>query len=167
MQKICVYPGSFDPITMGHYDIIKTASVLFDKVIVLVARNQEKNYFFDVEQRVGLIKKTVKGISNVSVDSFDGLLVDYVKNVNANVIIKGLRAVSDFEYEFQMALVNKKLYDSAQTIFIPASQENLYLSSSVVKQIGVCGGDISSLVPADVLDEIKQKLNKNEKDGKK
>lgn len=160
MQKICVYPGSFDPITMGHLEIIKNAANIFDKVIVLVAINPGKTHFFNINERADFIRKSVAEIENVEVDILDGLLVNYAKKVGAMAIVKGLRAVSDFEYEFQMALVNKKLNNETQTIFIPASQENLYLSSSIVRQIGTMGEQIKGLVPDVVHDIIKEKLIK-------
>ncbi len=156
VTAIC--PGSFDPITVGHVDIIKRAANMFDKVIVLVAHNKSKTSTFTVEERVEFIRRVTKDIPNVEADSFDGLLVDYVREKGAKAIVKGLRAVSDFEYEFQMALVNKKLYPQADTIFLTTSAENMYLSSSVVKQVGSMGGDISPFIPTQVLDDIKIRL---------
>ncbi|HIZ15949.1 MAG TPA: pantetheine-phosphate adenylyltransferase [Firmicutes bacterium] len=156
VTAIC--PGSFDPITVGHVDIIKRAANMFDKVIVLVAHNKSKTAAFTVEERVEFIRRVTKDIPNVEADSFDGLLVDYVREKGAKAIVKGLRAVSDFEYEFQMALVNKKLYPPADTIFLTTSAENMYLSSSVVKQVGSMGGDISPFIPPQVLDDIKIRL---------
>mgnify|MGYP002640790582 CR=1 FL=1 len=156
VTAIC--PGSFDPITVGHVDIIKRAANMFDKVIVLVAHNKSKTSTFTVEERVEFIRRVTKDIPNVEADSFDGLLVDYVREKGAKAIVKGLRAVSDFEYEFQMALVNKKLYPQADTIFLTTSAENMYLSSSVVKQVGSMGGDISPFIPPQVLDDIKIRL---------
>ena len=134
-KRIAVYPGSFDPVTFGHRDIIQRASLLFDRVIVLVSVNAVKNPSFTAVERVKMLDKVVKNVDNVVVDVWDGLLVDYIKQVDACAIIKGLRAVSDFEYEFQMALANKILYDGAETVFLTTSSENMYLSSSVVKQI--------------------------------
>ena len=156
VTAIC--PGSFDPITVGHVDIIKRAADMFDKVIVLVAPNKAKKFTFTVDERVVLISRVTKDIANVEVDSFDGLLVDYVREKGAKAIVKGLRAVSDFEYEFQMALVNKKLYPQADTVFLTTAAENMYLSSSVVKQVGSMGGDISPFIPPQVLDDIKIRL---------
>ena len=156
VTAIC--PGSFDPITVGHVDIIKRAANMFDKVIVLVAHNKSKTSTFTVEERVEFIRRVTKDIQNVEAASFDGLLVDYVREKGAKAIVKGLRAVSDFEYEFQMALVNKKLYPQADTIFLTTSAENMYLSSSVVKQVGSMGGDISPFIPTQVLDDIKIRL---------
>ncbi len=160
-MRIAVCPGSFDPVTLGHLDIIKRASMLFDKVIVLVALNAGKNPSFSPEERVTLIHKTIDDakLTNVVVDICDGLIADYVKSVGATAIVKGLRAVTDFEYEFQMALVNARLYHGAETVFLTTSSENMYLSSSVVKQVASFGGDISSFIPACILHDIENRLN--------
>lgn len=158
MTRIAVCPGSFDPITYGHLDIIKRASRLFDKVIVLISVNPAKAPSFTAEERMMMIRKNTGDYDNVIIDILDGLLADYVKKVGAIAIVKGLRAVSDFEYEFQMALANKKLYPDAETVFLTTSSENMYLSSSVVKQIAQFGGDISHFVPECVLDFISQRL---------
>ncbi|MBQ8781392.1 MAG: pantetheine-phosphate adenylyltransferase [Oscillospiraceae bacterium] len=159
-MRIAVCPGSFDPVTFGHLDIIRRASKLFDRVIVLVSVNAAKNPSFSITERVQLIHKVVDdlGLDNVVVDICDGLLAEYVKRVNACAIIKGLRAVSDFEYEFQMALANKMLYDGAETVFLTTSGENMYLSSSLVKQIASFGGDISHFVPECILKDISERL---------
>lgn len=159
-KRIAVYPGSFDPVTNGHTDIIRRAAKLFDKVIVLVSVNAIKSPSFSSVERVKLISKVVDGLDleNVVVDLWDGLLVDYIKQVGAIAIIKGLRAVSDFEYEFQMALANKMLYEDAETVFLTTSSENMYLSSSVVKQIASFGGDISHFVPECILKDISDRL---------
>lgn len=159
-KRIAVYPGSFDPVTFGHRDIIQRASLLFDRVIVLVSVNAVKDPSFTAVERVKMLDKVSKNLENVVVDVWDGLLVDYIKQVDACAIIKGLRAVSDFEYEFQMALANKILYDGAETVFLTTSSENMYLSSSVVKQIASFGGDISHFVPECILDDIKARLTK-------
>ena len=159
MRRIAVCPGSFDPVTLGHLDIITRASKLFDKVIVLISRNAGKNQpSFTATERMIMIQSATKGLDNVVIDILDGLLADYVREVNAIAIVKGLRAVSDFEYEFQMALANKKLYAGAETVFLTTSAENMYLSSSVVKQIAYFGGDISHFVPECILDDIKERL---------
>lgn len=160
MRKIAVCPGSFDPITFGHLDIIKRASILFDKVIVLISVNPAKTSSFTLYERMMMISKNTEQFDNVVIDILDGLLADYVRNVGAIAIVKGLRAVSDFEYEFQMALANKKLYPDAETVFLTTSSENMYLSSSVVKQIAQYGGDISSFVPENVLEFIQKRLVK-------
>ena len=158
-MRIAVCPGSFDPVTLGHLDIIQRASKLFDKVIVLVSVNAGKQKpSFSVNERMELLQKVTKDIDNVAVDCFDGLLADYLKMNNVTAIVKGLRAVSDFEYEFQMALANKKLYNGAETVFLTTSSENMFLSSSVVKQIACFGGDITGFVPDEILEIIKQRL---------
>lgn len=162
MLRIAICPGSFDPVTFGHRDIITRASRLFDKVIVLVSVNPSKHPSFTVEERVSMIRKVTENLDNIEIDTFDGLLADYVKAKGAVAIVKGLRAVSDFEYEFQMALANKVLYADAETVFLTTSGENMYLSSSVVKQIASFGGDISHFVPACILDEITKRLVKGE-----
>ena len=153
-MKIGVYPGSFDPITNGHLDIIDRAAKLFDKVYVAVIRNPEKKPAFDIESRIEMIKATVK--DNVEVDGFDGLLIDYVKKVKAHAIIRGLRAVSDFDYEFQMALTNRKMDPDIETVFLMTDYKYSYLSSSFVKQIARLGGDVSSFVPKDVEAKLKK-----------
>ena len=160
MKRIAVCPGSFDPITRGHLDIINRASTLFDKVIVLVSFNAAKRAAFTVSERVDMIYKVVQHLDNVVVDCHDGLLADYLKRTGATAIVKGLRAVSDFEYEFQMALANKKLYEGAETVFLTTTGENMFLSSSVVKQIAYFGGDISHFVPSAIHDDIIQRLIK-------
>ena len=154
-----IYPGSFDPVTLGHLDIINRASRLFDKVIVLVSFNPGKSSAsFSVEERMDMIRTVTKHLNNVEIDCNNGLLADYLKKTGAAAIVKGLRAVSDFEYEFQMALANKKLYDEAETVFLTTSSENMYLSSSVVKEIASLGGNISGLVPPEILEAIKNRL---------
>lgn len=157
-MKIAVCPGSFDPITNGHLDIIKRASKMFDEVIVLVVINPSKKPSFTVEERVQLIRRVVEDLPNVKVDSYYGLLVDYLREKNATIIVKGLRAVSDFEYEFQMALTNKKLYPDVDTVFLTTAAQHMYLSSSIVKQVASFGGNIDSFVPECILDDIKTRL---------
>ncbi|MCR5541682.1 MAG: pantetheine-phosphate adenylyltransferase [Ruminococcus sp.] len=162
-MKIAVCPGSFDPITLGHLDIIERASKLFDRVIVLVSFNRSKNKaVFSTKERMEMIINVTKGLDNVVVDCYDGLLADYLKMTGAEVIVKGLRAVSDFEYEFQMALANKKLYNGAETVFLTTAGENMFLSSSVVKEIASFGGDISGFVSPEILELIKNRLYKPE-----
>ena len=158
ITAIC--PGSFDPVTLGHVDIIKRASKMFDRVIVAVLVNMSKTPCFSIEERIELLKKATQGIENVEIVGFDGLLVDYAAQQNATVIVKGLRAVSDFEYEFQMALTNNKLDPNIETVFLTTSSENMYLSSSIVKQVAQLGGDISPFVPDCVHDEILERLKK-------
>lgn len=159
-MKIAVYPGSFDPITNGHLDIINRASKIFDFIIVGVLVNPDKKGLFDVNERVELIKKAVKQIPNVEVESFSGLLINFMKNKNAKVIIKGLRALSDFEYEFQMALMNNKLDPTIETLFMMTSTQYSYLSSSSVKQVAAFGGCIKDLVPDEVIPDIINKYKK-------
>lgn len=154
-----VCPGSFDPITFGHVDIIKRASSMFDRVIVVVMKNADKVSTFTVEERLEMIRKSVGDIPNVEIDSYDGLLADYARIHNARVIVKGLRAVSDFEYEFQMALTNKKLNQDTETLFLTTSAEYMYLSSSMVKLIGSMGGKIRDFVPEAIHDFIISRLN--------
>lgn len=161
-MRIAVCPGSFDPITLGHLDIINRAAKLFDEVIVLVSINPAKrnSCSFTTEERLRMIEKTIAGMENVRVDSSDGLLADYLREKGACAIVKGLRAVSDFEYEFQMSLANKRLNPEAETIFFTAAAEYMYLSSSIVKQIASFGGDISEFVPACIRKEIESRLSR-------
>lgn len=158
-EKIAVCPGSFDPITLGHLDIITRAAAMFDKVIVVVMTNISKTGSFTKEERLEMIKKAVAHIPNIEVDVYDGLLAEYAQNKNACAIIKGLRAMSDFEYEFQMALANKKLNPTVETLFLTTSAENMYLSSSMVRQIASMGGDITSFVPPIIHDDIVKRLS--------
>lgn len=157
MAKV-ICPGSFDPVTLGHLDIITRASELFEEVVALVVINPNKNPVFTAEERVELIRRATAHLPNVTVDSYQGLLVDYVRKVGAVAIVKGLRAMSDFEYEFQMAITNHKLLPEAETVFLNTRAENMYLSSSLVKQIASFGGDISDFVPAEVLEDIERRL---------
>ena len=157
-MKIAICPGSFDPVTLGHLDIISRASGLFDKVIVAVLCNTSKNPSFTVEERMNFLRKVTAGFDNVEIDSFQGLLVDYAREKGAVAVVKGLRAVSDFEYEFQMSMINKKLYPEVETVYLNTSQDYMYLSSSVVKQIASFGGDISNFVPETIHDKIVDRL---------
>ncbi len=160
-RRLAVCPGSFDPVTFGHLDIISRATKLFDKVIVLVSANLDKRPAFTLTERLLMIEKVTTGFDNIVIDILeDELLADYVRRVGAHAIVKGLRAVTDFEYEFQMALGNKKLVPSAETVFLTTAAENMYLSSSIVKQIATLGGDISSFVPAEILSVIAERLRK-------
>ena len=159
MSRIAICPGSFDPVTKGHLDIISRASKLFDKVIVLVSYNPKKQAIFTAEERVALLKTVTKDIENVEVESYGGLLADFVTQKGATAIVKGLRAVTDFEYEFQMALANKMLYDGAETVFLTTSAENMYLSSSMVKQIAGMGGDVSDFLPEVIHDDILKRIS--------
>lgn len=155
-MKIAIYPGSFDPVTNGHVDIIERAAKLFDKVIVAVIRNPEKKAQFTLVQRVDMLKTSLARDKNVKIDSFDGLLVDYARKKKANIIVRGLRAVSDFDYEFQMALTNRKMAPKIETIFFMTDYKYSYLSSSFVKQIARLGGDIKELVPGSVAKKLKK-----------
>ncbi len=157
-----VCPGSFDPVTCGHLDIIRRASKMFDRVIVVVMVNNTKTPLFTPEERVDMICRSLVDLPNVQVDWYDGLLADYMRKVGGTAIVKGLRAVSDFEYEFQMALTNKKLCPEAETVFLTTDASNMYLSSSVVKTVGSVGGDISDFVPRQVYQDIVQRLNRKE-----
>lgn len=161
-MKLAICPGSFDPVTRGHLDIIQRASKLFDKVIVVVMSNAAKSPLFTQVERMDLLRRAIDtaGIDNVTIDCYDGLLAEYAKMRNATAIVKGLRAMSDFEYEFQMALTNRKLYADAETVFLTTAADNMYLSSSLVKQVARLGGDISDFVPVCILPDIIEKLRK-------
>ncbi|MBZ4666707.1 pantetheine-phosphate adenylyltransferase [Mahella sp.] len=159
-MKICVYPGSFDPVTNGHIDVIQRAARMFDKVIVAVVANPNKQPAFTLEDRAAFLKRVLSDMDNVEVDSFSGLLIDYMHVKKASVIIRGLRAVSDFEHEFQMALMNKKLDDNIETIFMMTNGQYSYLSSSMVKEVAGLGGCIKGLVPDEILAEVVRALRK-------
>ena len=162
-RRVAVCPGSFDPVTFGHLDIISRATKLFDKVIVLVSMNLDKHPAFTLTERLLMIEKVTEQYDNIVIDILeDELLADYVRRVGAHAIVKGLRAVSDFEYEFQMALGNKKLFPEAETVFLTTASENMYLSSSIVRQIASLGGDISSFVPAEIRPVIESRLRKKQ-----
>lgn len=162
-MKSAIYPGSFDPVTNGHLDVISRASKIFDKLYVSVSVNPEKHTMFTVEERVKLLKETTADFKNVEVVSFGGLLADYAKKNGIEVIVKGLRAVSDFEYEFQMALTNRNLNPDLETLFLCATAENMFLSSSIVRQVAGFAGDISNFVPKCVCEALKEKLNMGDK----
>lgn len=158
-----ICPGSFDPITNGHLDVIERASKLFDTVVVVVMVNYKKAgaATFTVDERVKLIEKSVAHLKNVTVDTYDSLLAEYAKKHNITVVVKGLRAMSDFENEFQQALANRHLNDNLETVFVPSKAEHMFVSSSMVRQIGQLGGDISEFVPPAVLADIENRLRKD------
>ena len=158
-MKIAVYPGSFDPITNGHLDIIKRGAKTFDKIIVAVLVNVDKKYLFKIDERVQLIKKVTKDIENVEVRSFNGLLINFLKEYNSNIILKGLRTTFDFEYELQMAFMNNELDSNIETVCMMSSSENLHISSSNVKQVAKFGGNIERLVPNEIVSDIIAKIN--------
>lgn len=157
-MKTAVYPGSFDPITLGHLNIIKRAARIFDKVYVCVMKNSEKNPLFTREERVELIRRTCKHLSNIEVEMSDGLLVKYAKNKGATVIVKGLRAVSDFDWEFQMALANRKIDPAIDTLFLASSEKYTYLSSTVVKEMAKYEADLREFVPREIIEDIVTKM---------
>ena len=159
-MKTVIYPGSFDPITNGHLDIISRAAKNYDKVIVAILKNSAKTPAFTVEEKADMIRRATAHLPNVEIDSFDGLLVDYVEKKNSRVIIKGLRAVSDFEYEFQMALANKKINPDIETLFMMTDVQYAYLSSSIVREMASLGASLSGLVPDCIADDIVKKLKK-------
>jgi pantetheine-phosphate adenylyltransferase len=158
-MKAAVYPGSFDPITLGHLNIIKRAARIFDKVYVCVMKNSEKNSLFTREERVELIKRTVKNFPNVEVETAEGLLVRYCRERGATVIVKGLRAVSDFDWEFQMALANRKIDPAIDTLFLTASEKYTFLSSTVVKEMAKYGADLRDFVPREIIEDIVSKMS--------
>ena len=159
-MKIAICPGSFDPITKGHVDIIERTSKLFDKVYAVVMVNPAKTPTFTTEERVNMIKKCTAHLDNVEAESFEGLIADYAKQKDAHTLVKGLRAVTDFEYEFQQALTNKKLNSELETLFMVTNQEYMYLSSTIVRQIAEFGGDIEQFVPHEIKDELIRKMVK-------
>ncbi len=160
-MKKAVYPASFDPITFGHIDIIERSAKMVDELVIAVLRNSAKNSLFSLEERVNMIKEVTKDLPNVKVETFDGLLVDYMRQIDATIIIRGLRAVTDFEYELQIAQMNHVLNDNAETIFLMTNLQYSYLSSSLVKEIASYGGDISKFVPTELIERIYAKYNVN------
>ena len=159
-MKRAVYPGSFDPITFGHIDIIERSAKMVDELVIAVLRNSAKNSLFSLEERVNMIKEVTKNLPNVRVETFDGLLVDYMRQIEATIIIRGLRAVTDFEYELQIAQMNHVLKENAETIFLMTNLQYSYLSSSLVKEIASYGGDISNFVPNELIERIYGKYDK-------
>ena len=158
-QVKAIYPGSFDPLTNGHLDLIERGSKIFDEMVVAILRNSEKSPLFSVEERVEMLKSTTKQFSNVSVDTFDGLLVDYVSKQKARVLLRGIRAISDYEYELQMALMNRKLAPQIETVFMMPADTYSYLSSRLVKEVFQLGGSVRALVPEVVEKRLHQKVN--------
>jgi len=156
-SRVAVYPGTFDPITNGHLDIVKRAAPLFDKVIITLALNSDKKPLFSADERLEMIRNSIKGIEQVEVARFSGLIVNFASKVGASVIIRGLRAVSDFEFEFQMALMNRKQNPEIDTVYLMPDARYTYLSSSIVKEVAKHGGDVERFVPSGVLDMLKKK----------
>ncbi len=156
-MRIALYPGTFDPVTLGHLDIIKRAAGVCDRLVIGVLPNSQKHPWFSVEERIELIKKVTKDIDNVIVESFDGLTVDFGKKIGASVIVRGLRAITDFEYELQIAQINHKLNPDIDTIFFTTSVEYSYVSSSIAKEIARYGGDITGIIPEPIRDDLIRK----------
>lgn len=156
-QSLVIYPGSFDPPTNGHLDLIRRASKLFSHVVVAALRNEGKSPLFTVEERLEMLREAAADLDNVSFDSFDGLLVDYARRRGSSLILRGIRAISDYEYELQMALMNQKLLPGLETLFIPAAESYSYLSSRLVKEVDRLGGDVSDLVPPNVAARLREK----------
>ena len=158
--KAAIYPGSFDPVTNGHLDIIKRAARVFDRVIVAVANNTSKDALFTISERVDMLKEVTKGIKGVEVETFDSLVVDYAKQKKINVLIRGLRMTSDFDYEFQVALTNRRLAEDIETVFLMPSEHVSFVSSSILKEVASLNADISSFVPKTVEEQLKKRLCK-------
>lgn len=156
-EKSAIYPGTFDPLTNGHLSIINRALKIFDKLVVAILTNPQKTTLFSLDERISMIKEVLKDKPNIEVESFDGLLVDYVVKKRTNVIIKGLRALSDFEYEFQMAIMNRKLNREIESVFLMTDFRWLYISSTIIKEVAKFGGEISGLVPPLVCKKVKEK----------
>lgn len=163
MKKVAIFPGSFDPITNGHIDIIERCNHLFDKIIIAIAFNPEKRGLFTLNERLEMIRTIYGDHDNIIIDSFEGLLMDYAKKVGANIIIRGLRAISDFEYEFQMALMNRRLDDKIETIFMMPHETYSYVSSRLIKEVFQLGGSIQGLVPPIVEKKLREKFRKKTK----
>ena len=158
-MRTAIYPGSFDPLTNGHLDVVQRAAKLFDRVVLAVAQNEGKHPLFTLNERLALVRKSIAHLSNVEADSFDSLLVEYVVSRKAQAIVRGLRAVSDFEFEFQLALMNRKLNENIETIFMMPKDTYTFLSSRIVKEIARLGGDVSSFVPAPVQAALAKKFS--------
>ncbi len=159
-MKRAIYPGTFDPFTNGHLDIVQRATSIFDEVIVTVAKNSTKQPLFSIEDRVEMIRESISDLPNARVDSFEGLLVDYTKRQNATIIIRGVRMISDFEFEFQMALMNRKLAEHITTVFLMPEERYTYLSSSIVREIAQLGGDCKPFVPLNIEKRLLEKYSR-------
>lgn len=157
-KRTAVYPGTFDPLTLGHLDIIERASILFDKVIITAVSSPSKNSLFDINERVEIIKKSISDFKNCTAESFNGLLVNFAEAKNAGVIIRGLRTISDFDYEYQMALTNRKISGEVETVFLMPSEKFTYISSTLVREIARYGGDVSQFIPQPANDAIIKKM---------
>ncbi|MCK4904640.1 pantetheine-phosphate adenylyltransferase [bacterium] len=160
MTKRVIYPGTFDPITLGHLDLIKRAVGIFDELIIAVASNPHKNPLFSIDERINMLKEVTKGINNIEIDSFEVLLIDYVRSKKCNIVLRGIRAISDFEYEFQMVLSNRKLAHDIETIFMMPSENYSYLSSKIIKEMASLGANLSGFVPSIVERKLKEKIAK-------
>jgi pantetheine-phosphate adenylyltransferase len=158
--RVAIYPGSFDPLTLGHVDIIQRGSALFDSIVVAVLKNVEKSPLFTVDERLEMIRRAFRGLGNVEADSFSGLLVDYALSRKATTIVRGIRAISDFEYEFQMALMNRRLAPKIETVFMMPAEEYSYVSSRLVKEVASLGGNVSGLVPEEVEKKLLEKVRR-------
>jgi len=167
METRAVYPGSFDPVTNGHIDLIQRSSALFDKLIVAILRNTEKTPLFTVPEREEMLEHAVRGLKNVSVTSFAGLLVDYAEQIGASVIVRGIRAVSDYEYELQMALMNRRLDPGLETVFLTPGEDVSFISSRLVREIARLGGDVSRLVPGPALDRLARMFGPGVRGGRR
>ena len=161
-MRRAIYPGSFDPITKGHLDVIKRAATLFDELVVAVAFNMQKQTLFPADERVALIEEAVAGESNIRVTRFEGLLVNFARDQEASVVVRGLRAISDFEFEFQMALMNRKLEPAIETVFLTPREEYTYLSSRIVKEVARLGGNIEAFVPVSVASALRARFARAE-----
>jgi len=162
MTRVAIYPGSFDPVTNGHLDIVKRGLKLFDKIIVTILYNPGKETLFSVEERLGMLRESMKSLSHIEIDRYDGLLVDYAAKRKANAILRGMRAVSDFEYEFQMALMNRRLNREIQTVFLMTGLRWIFTSSSIIKEAARFGGNIEGMVPPLVLEKLKIKFGQKQ-----
>ena len=158
MEKIAVYPGSFDPLTNGHIDLVERGLKVFDKVVIVALNNRSKKPLFSEKERLSMIKECFKGVESVEVDAFDGLVVDYAKKRNASAILRGMRAVSDFENEFQMAMFNRRLNRDVQTVFLMTGMRWIFTSSSGIKEVASFGGDVSGMVPPSIEKKLKEKF---------